>query len=399
MYPTVECLVTDDSRSYIKVTFSGDNRPYACDGRYRVRSADEDLPMSASMLEAMMLERATKRNPWDGRSSGRPLTDVDEATLRRFVEEGNACGRIEAAYSDVGDVLGRLNLIAGDGTLTNAASVLFCPSRIGARLKVGILADHRRVEILDLRQYDSPAYDLIGRAEFYILSNIRRRLVIDGGIEREEVPEIPRAAFREAIVNAFCHRDWTDCGTAVQIDIYPDAVDITNPGAFPEGCTPEMYLSGKEVSPHSRNPLIASTLFRSKAIESFGSGIRRIRDACAQAGVRFEYLEGRSTTTVRFNRNDPFGGHETEAETERLGSGKVPAKFRQSSGNEPEGLSGSALKVWRYLSENGSSKTADIAGALGITDRATRKALANLISRGLVKATGQSRARRYRLIE
>ena len=396
--PTIERLITEDGKSYVKVTFSGDDRPYACDGRYRVRSADEDLPMGAAMLEQMMLERAARRNAWDRRPSCRPLADVDEDALRRFVEEGNACGRIEAPYSSAGEVLRRLDLVAADGTLTNAAAVLFCPSRAGARLKAGILADHSRVDILDLQQYDGPAYELIRRAEAYVLSNIRRRLVIDGSIEREEVPEIPREAFREAIVNAFCHRDWSDCGTAVQIDIYPDAVDITNPGTFPKGCTPEMYLSGEEVTPHSRNPLIASTLFRSKAIESFGSGIRRIRGACDKAGVNFEYLQGRDATTVRFHRNDPFGAQGVESEGVRAGSGKVPAKFRQSSGNELEGLSERERAAWRYLAEAGLSRTADIAGALGISDRATRKVLDRLIANGLVEPVGQSRARRYRLI-
>ena len=184
----------------------------------------------------------------------------------------------------------------------------------------------------------------------------------------------------------------------MQIDIYPDAVDITNPGTFPKGCTPEMYLSGEEVTPHSRNPLIASTLFRSKAIESFGSGIRRIRGACDRAGVHFEYLQGRDATTVRFHRNDPFGAQGAESEEAHAGSGKVPAKFRQSSRNEPEGLSERERAAWLYLAEAGISGTADIAGALGISDRATRKVLDRLIASGLVEPVGQSRARRYRLI-
>ena len=151
------------------------------------------------------------------------------------------------------------------------------------RLKAGMLANHRRVEILDLRQEDGPVFDLIRKAELYVLANIRKRFVIDGSPSREEIPEIPREALREAIVNAFCHRDYSDYGTAVQIDIYPDSVEITNPGAFPAGRTPEMYLSGDSVAPMSRNPLMAQTLFRSKTIEAFGSGLRRIRDACAEA--------------------------------------------------------------------------------------------------------------------
>lgn len=63
VYPTVERLVTDDGKAYIRAQFSGDERPYACDGRYRIRSADVDLPMSAAMLEEMVLERASKSSP------------------------------------------------------------------------------------------------------------------------------------------------------------------------------------------------------------------------------------------------------------------------------------------------------------------------------------------------
>ena len=63
VYPQIERLETPDGRAYVKVTFSGGERPYACDGRYRIRSVDEDVPLSASALEDMMLERAAGRDP------------------------------------------------------------------------------------------------------------------------------------------------------------------------------------------------------------------------------------------------------------------------------------------------------------------------------------------------
>lgn len=44
MYPTIEHLATEDGKSYVKASFSGTERPYASQGRYRIRSADEDLP-------------------------------------------------------------------------------------------------------------------------------------------------------------------------------------------------------------------------------------------------------------------------------------------------------------------------------------------------------------------
>lgn len=391
VYPTTEHLVTEDGKSYVKTSFFGTERPYASQGRYRIRSADEDLPMNAETLERMMLERAERKGPWDGHLSGRPVADADEGALRRFVEEGNACGRIAAPYTDAADALAGLGLIADNGTLSNAAAALFCPSKTGAHLKAGILADRSRVEILDLQQWDGPVYDLISRAEFYVLSNIRR-LIIDGSLAREEVPEIPRAAFREAIVNALCHRDWTDYGTAVQIDIYPDTVEVTNPGTFPAGRTTEMYLSDEVVAPKSRNPLIASTLLRSKTIESFGSGIKRIRDTCAEAGVRFEYTQAHGATTVRSHRNDPYD--------EPLGTDAVPSGSKWFQADDPEaGLSENECTVLAFLRNRDSATALEVAEAAHMGRRGAVKLFGRLAERGPVAAEGSQRTRRYRAAE
>lgn len=345
--------------------------------------------MNAETLERMMLESAERKEPWGGRPSGRPVADADEGTLRRFVEEGNACGRIAAPYTDAGDALAGLGLIADNGTLSNAAAALFCPSKTGARLKAGILADRSRVEILDLQQWDGPVYDLISRAEFYVLSNIRRRPIIDGSPARKEVPEIPHAVFREAIVNAFCHRDWIDYGTAVQIDIYPDTVEATNPGTFPAGRTPEMHLSDEVVAPKSRNPLIASTILRSKTIESFGSGIKRIRDTCAEVGVRFEYTRAHGATTVRFRRNDPYG--------ETLGTDTVPSGSKWFQADDPEAcLSENERAVLAFLRSRDSATALEVAEAAHMGRRGAVKLLGRLAERGLVAAEGSQRIRRYR---
>lgn len=125
IYPRIERLETEDGRAYIRVEFSGDERPYACDGRYRIRTADEDGPMSTAMLEQLMLERAAVRDPWDGRSSGRGVDAVDEEALRKYVERGVATRRIPFEYTTARDVLARLGLLCEDGMLTNAAMVCF----------------------------------------------------------------------------------------------------------------------------------------------------------------------------------------------------------------------------------------------------------------------------------
>lgn len=44
--PEITALTADDGRTYIRVSFDGDDAPYACDGRYRIRRADEDILMT-----------------------------------------------------------------------------------------------------------------------------------------------------------------------------------------------------------------------------------------------------------------------------------------------------------------------------------------------------------------
>lgn len=87
---------------------------------------------------------------------------------------------------------------------------------------------------------------LLKHAEFFVVSNIRRRFVFgEPGMRRLEIPEIPREAIREAIANALCHRDYTT-GTLVEVNVYMDFVEIVSPGLFPSGDSPEKHLNGDQ---------------------------------------------------------------------------------------------------------------------------------------------------------
>lgn len=125
--------------------------------------------------------------------------------------------------------------------------------------------------------------------ESYIRKNIKWPVNFKtGSIERVEIPEIPLEAVREALINSLIHRDFKN-PKSNEIAIYKDRIEIFNPGEFPEGYTPEDFIEGKEGS-MPRNPLVANTLYLSKDIEKWGSGFRRITEACekANAKVKFE---------------------------------------------------------------------------------------------------------------
>ncbi len=394
IYPQVTRETSDDGLEYIRVGFSGEDAPYSCDGRYRIRVADEDVLMSPEEIRTQSAKAEYRSRPWDTHFSGKTVADVDEGVLQDYVARGNSCGRIPFGYSGVQDTLSRLGVLEG-GQLNNAAAVCFCPSD-EAMLKVGIFADSNRVDILDVDQKKGTLFELAHFAELYILNNIRRKAIIDGSsMQREEVPEIPRNALREAIVNAFCHRDYTD-SACVQVDIFWNAVEIFNPGCFPEGHAPDEYLAGEDTTSASRNKRIADILFRSKDIEAFGTGIQRIKRACEDAGVPFGYRQVKRGVYARFGRKDPYYGRGAFASGQDL---------LRAGANSPQVTPQVTPQVAALLATlaAGSLSTRDILAKLGLSDRKSFQegTLSKAVEAGLVELTIPDKPRssnqKYRL--
>ena len=113
----------------------------------------------------------------------------------------------------------------------------------------------------------------------WILSKINVEYII-GRVGRDEQPELPEEAIREAVVNAVAHRDYRSTAN-IQICLFSDRLEITSPGGLPAGMT-ESDLGIKSIP---RNPLLFSMLHRMEVVERIGSGIRRIRDLCHTQGI------------------------------------------------------------------------------------------------------------------
>ena len=318
-----------------------------------------------------------------------PISDVDEEELRSFVERGNACGRIAESFTTVEDTLGRLKLLR-NGRLTNAAEALFCPSRTAA-LKMGILATHSRTEILDIVQEEGTLFHLVRAAERYILVNTRRKVIVDGVGPREEVPELPPAAVREVLFNAFAHRDWTS-RACVQVDIFADSVEITNPGWFIEGQDPADHISGVDHSSLSRNDLIVTTLHKSRDIEAYGTGIPRIRDTCVEAGGGVRVRARAHRDEVRLPSGRPVLRRPLAA------NGRQRPPTAANGRQRPASLPENDRRILEFLRSHGTSPTALVSEELGIPVRTARTALRRLTDAGLIERLGADRTRTYRAI-
>lgn len=92
------------------------------------------------------------------------------------------------------------------------------------------------------------------------------------GMFRLPIPDYSRSGFREAMLNAMLHRDFSQMGT-VFIQWQPDHLLITNPGGFPAGVTPDNILVHE---PKPRNPRLYAAAKRIGLVEQTGRGVDKI---------------------------------------------------------------------------------------------------------------------------
>lgn len=258
IYPAIK-EVEIEVKHLIKVTFSGNEKPYSTNGLYYLRTADENRVVTPSELKNFFLN--SERNPkWDEELSDALESDVDEKAIRYFCDLAIKAGRLPEGEYTSEIVMKRFGLVR-DGHLTNAGNVLF-GSKHPVTLKAAVFATNEKLTFLDIQLYDDNIFNLLAVAEIYIMRNIRWRADIVG-FKRVETPEIPVDAVRETIANSFAHAVYKS-NKQHEICIFPGKVTVFSPGSYASDRTPEEYIS-EECESELR------MLYLSETIEEFGS--------------------------------------------------------------------------------------------------------------------------------
>ena len=199
------------------------------------------------------------------------------------------------------------------------------------------------------------------------------------GMFRISIPEFDKRAVREAVVNAFSHRDYTRLGR-VLVRMDADGLTITNPGGFIEGVTIQNILN---VEPHGRNPVLADALKRIGLAERSGRGVDRIYEGSLRYGRDLpDYSETSSTSVTLFI---PRGMPDKHLVT-------LLSEQQQRTGT-PIPLN--ALLALNVLRQARRMTTAEISKEANIPEAKMRSTLEYLTETGLIEAIGTGRGRAY----
>ncbi len=133
------------------------------------------------------------------------------------------------------------------------------------------------------------------------LAFVRRNTTVTSDLSagaRVERWQFPEAAVREAIVNAFAHRDYTIVGTDIELNIFSDRLELISPGSLPNTITVERMRAGCRAA---RNELIREVLGDYDYVDARGLGVPRkiIRGMRAHNGTEPELVEEATRFVVR----------------------------------------------------------------------------------------------------
>lgn len=199
------------------------------------------------------------------------------------------------------------------------------------------------------------------------------------GLIRIPIPEFSPAAFREGLVNAFSHRDYTIL-QGIRVAIDDEGLTISSPGGFIDGVSLHNLLT---VEPRSRNSALSDALKRIGLAEITGRGIDRIYEGSIVYGRPWpDYSESTDAYVKLFIQR---------AKPDLLFA-KMIADEEDRTGHS---LPINSLLILSALRDNRRLKITELAERINSTEVRTKAAVERLVESGLVEATGNGKARTY----
>ena len=290
---------------YVQIRVHGNQQSVAStsDGRFFIRVSDETQPVRGDDLTRLMADRSSF--VWELQPVRRvPVGRYDAEKVHVFCDQVRASDRVSEFVKQKSDIeLLEHYFMVRDGLLTHLgvlwvgrrddrAALLYAPSL--QCIKFDDQGRKVRKQVWD--NYDLNPMELIS-AVWAEVPEWRESYEMPAGLFRKTIPHYEEVVVRELLANAMVHRPYTQRGD-VFINLYPDRLDVHNPGLLPVGVTPQNILHVTS----QRNPHLAKVFYDLKLMEREGSGFDRMYEALVSTGRPIpEVSEGndRVVVTVR----------------------------------------------------------------------------------------------------
>ena len=160
-----------------------------------------------------------------------------------------------------------------------------------------------RQHMEEMDEICGPDIEQVAKVVDLVYTKYLKALISYEGIMRIEKFMFSRDAFREIVLNAIVHKDYSCCNP-IQISVYPDKIYVWNNGNVPKNLDSAEKLFGKHSS-EPFNPNLAQVFFKSGLIEAWGRGFDKVRAGCAEYGGELPAIMS-DAVVANVRKNFPF---------------------------------------------------------------------------------------------
>ena len=303
----VEVITADNGGEFLRLHILRNPHSIAAtsSGKLYYRMGDKSMPVAPEDISRLAEEKGNIR--WEDVVSNFSWNDCDTIKLKTLLYDLRSSDRVSdfVKQKDDKELLDYFFLTEEDsGKLTNLG-VMF----IGKQTQRGRLNNAPVVQCIKYDAYGEKTnkwlWDDHTKSPNEIIEEIwnvipewRESTEISDGMFRRNIPAYPEKVIRELLANALVHRQYTINGD-VFINIYPDHIQVTNPGRLPLGVTPENILHTTK----KRNEHMANLFFALHLMEREGSGYDMMYEELLSQGKSVpKVIEGEDSVTAIVNR-------------------------------------------------------------------------------------------------
>ena len=365
--PSIKVDIDYFENIFIIQIAEGDDKPYSCSHGFYLRIGPNTQKLSRDEIIDFSIAQGKIRFDEQINDSFNFTIDFDEEKLDQYLKMAGLTKNLPLQ-----DILINLKVakMANNELKLNNAGVLFFakkPEQFFFTSNV-VCVEYRtneKVDILDRKIFDDGIMQNIIQAENYVLKHIDVEFEIKS-LRRKEIPQYPKPAYREAIVNAIMHRDYFQKSGDVLVEVFKNKIIVSNPGGLVK------WLKEKDFGKYSRprNQLIASLLSKTEYVEKIGTGINRIRNAMRHAGLPQPIFEYNHTfATILFDKEK---GKNLEKDLEK----------------DLETLPLHQKKILKAIQEDHTITQQTLSKIVGITEKNIRNNISKLKQKGLLQRVG-----------
>ena len=287
-------ILAANGGEYVQLTVSPSTSTIASttDGRYYMRVADHCQPILPDELTRLLTDKPSFI--WETKVvKAVNRTETDVAKLNKFIEAIRSSERVSSFvkskspaelldYYMLADGQFLTNLgILWIGKRNDRAKLLYAP--VVQFLKYD--AQGNRVNKIVWDDFSLNPAELI-EAIWTQIPDWQEGIEISDGLFRKFIPNYEEVVIRELLTNALVHKPYTTRGD-IFINLYPDRLEIHNPGRFPIGVTPQNLLH----TTVRRNEHLAKLFYDYKLMEREGSGYDKICEILLSNGKQLPLPE------------------------------------------------------------------------------------------------------------